>query len=210
MRTQELIAALARDALPREPSPGRAIALALAAGAAGGLLVFLVLLGPRHDFAAALHSPRFVLKFVVTLVALAVGLALAARLARPGGEAKVALLALPLATVGGGVLWEALTVPEGQWMARLVGVNAVVCLASIPVIAAAPFCALLLALRTAAPTRPRFAGAAAGLLAGAVGATFYASHCPDDSPFFVATWYTLGIGAVTAAGALAGERLLRW
>ncbi|HUI21148.1 MAG TPA: NrsF family protein, partial [Methylocella sp.] len=58
--------------------------------------------------------------------------------------------------------------------------------------------------------RPALAGAAAGLLAGAIGAAFYATHCPDDSPLFVATWYTLAIAFVTAIGAIAGARLLRW
>ncbi len=53
-------------------------------------------------------------------------------------------------------------------------------------------------------------GAAAGLLAGAIGAALYATHCPDDSPLFVATWYTLAIGFVVGLGALAGSRLLRW
>ena len=54
------------------------------------------------------------------------------------------------------------------------------------------------------------AGAAAGFLAGAIGAALYATHCPDDSPLFVAAWYSLAIGFVAALGAVAGSRLLRW
>ena len=46
--------------------------------------------------------------------------------------------------------------------------------------------------------------------AGAIGAVFYAAHCPDDSPFFVASWYAIAIGAVTILGAFAGRRMLRW
>jgi hypothetical protein len=68
----------------------------------------------------------------------------------------------------------------------------------------------LLALRQAAPEHPAFAGAAAGLFAGAIGAACYATHCPDDSPLFVAAWYTLAIGFAAAIGAAAGRRLLRW
>ena len=34
------------------------------------------------------------------------------------------------------------------------------------------------------------AGAVAGLAAGGVAATLYAAHCTDNSPLFVATWYT--------------------
>ncbi len=84
------------------------------------------------------------------------------------------------------------------------------CLESIPFLAAAPLVAVLLALRQGAPEHPALAGAAAGLFAGAIGAAFYATHCPDDSPLFVAAWYTLGITIVIGIGALAGSRVLRW
>jgi hypothetical protein len=90
------------------------------------------------------------------------------------------------------------------------GTNAIFCLKSIPFLAAAPLVAVLLALRQGAPEHPALAGAAAGLFAGAIGAACYATHCPDDSPVFVAAWYTLGIGIVAAIGAAAGSRLLRW
>ena len=46
---------------------------------------------------------------------------------------------------------------------------------------------------------PSLAGAVAGLAAGGVAATLYAAHCTDDSPLFVATWYTLAIAALAAA-----------
>jgi hypothetical protein len=74
----------------------------------------------------------------------------------------------------------------------------------------APLAILIAVLRGGATTAPVRTGALAGLLAGAIGAVFYAAHCPDDSPFFVACWYTIAIGAVTILGALAGGRLLRW
>ncbi|NJO33150.1 MAG: DUF1109 family protein, partial [Rhodospirillales bacterium] len=54
------------------------------------------------------------------------------------------------------------------------------------------------------------AGAVAGLLASGLSAALYATHCPDDSPLFVAVWYTLAVGAVVVVGALAGRRVLRW
>jgi hypothetical protein len=70
--------------------------------------------------------------------------------------------------------------------------------------------ALLFGLRYGAPTRPVLAGAGAGLLAGALSASLYISHCPDDSPIFVAAWFTLAILIATGIGAVAGQRLLRW
>ena len=68
--------------------------------------------------------------------------------------------------------------------------------------------AALVGLRHGAPTRPAVTGAIAGLLASGLAATLYAAHCTDDSPLFVATWYTLAAGLVTAVGALAGRKVL--
>jgi hypothetical protein len=81
---------------------------------------------------------------------------------------------------------------------------------SIPLLAFAPLSALLASMRYGAPSHPALAGAASGLFAGAIGAALYATHCPDDSPLFVATWYVLGMAIVTVAGSVIGARLLRW
>jgi hypothetical protein len=72
------------------------------------------------------------------------------------------------------------------------------------------FLGLLWSLRQLAPTDLRSAGAAAGLASGALGALLYCFRCPESSALFVVTWYTLGILAAGALGALAGPRLLRW
>ena len=76
---------------------------------------------------------------------------------------------------------------------------------ALPLLAAALF-----GLRHGAPTRPALAGALAGLLSAGLAATLYASHCTDDSPLFVATWYTIAAVLVAAIGALAGPRVLRF
>ena len=41
-------------------------------------------------------------------------------------------------------------------------------------------------------------------------AAFYAAHCPDDSPLFVAAWYSLAVALVAAVGAATGRLTLRW
>ncbi len=120
------------------------------------------------------------------------------------------LLAIVPALLAAAILAELLAVPAAEWGQRLMGSNAMFCLKTIPFLAAAPLVAVLLALRQGAPEHPALAGAAAGLFAGAIGAACYATHCPDDSPLFVAAWYTLAIGFAAAIGAAAGRRLLRW
>jgi hypothetical protein len=120
-----------------------------------------------------------------------------------------ALLLAP-ALLAAGVVFELATAPAYSWPARLVGHSAKHCLSLIPLLAAAPAACLLIALRRGAAARPVLAGAMAGLVSGAVGATLYALSCPDDSALFVATWYSIAIAAVTAASAYLGSRLLRW
>ena len=90
------------------------------------------------------------------------------------------------------------------------GSNSLICLSVIPLLSLAPLVAVLTILRSGAPASPMLAGAGAGLLAATCGATLYAFHCFDDSPLFVATWYSLAALPVIAVGALAGRRLLRW
>jgi hypothetical protein len=53
-------------------------------------------------------------------------------------------------------------------------------------------------------------GALAGLMAGGLGAAFYAAHCPDDSPLFVAVWYGIAVTFMMALGAPLRRRILRW
>jgi hypothetical protein len=101
-------------------------------------------------------------------------------------------------------------VPSVSWGARMIGTNSLACLASIPLIGLGPLAIFLATLRHGAPTRPRLAGAVAGVLAGGLSATFYAAHCTDDSPLFVALWYSIAICGLALAGALLAPRAARW
>ena len=83
-------------------------------------------------------------------------------------------------------------------------------LLAIPAMSLPLLVAALVGLRHGAPSRPAVAGAIAGMVSAGLAATLYASHCTDDSPLFVATWYTLAALAVAAVGALAGSRVLRF
>jgi hypothetical protein len=97
VKTNDFIRALAAD---REVAirPGWAFALALAAGFVVAAAVFMATLGFRSDLMAALHTGRFVFKFVVTIALFAAGLHVASELARPGGDAAraVRLLLAPV------------------------------------------------------------------------------------------------------------------
>ncbi|MCB8836205.1 NrsF family protein [Aurantimonas sp. VKM B-3413] len=212
MNTDGLIDTLVADAERHAPdSPPSWWLLSLIAAVLAAAVFFLIL-GPRPDFLESLGSIRFDAKFVVTgLLALA-AISVAIAMGRPAASlgARVALLAVPAILLFAAVLAELLAVPSSLWMTRMIGSNSSICLTAIPTIGAPVLLLFMWGLKRRAPTQPARAGAVAGLAAGGVAAFFYAAHCTDDSPLFVALWYPLATLILVAAGAIAGSRLLRW
>jgi hypothetical protein len=102
------------------------------------------------------------------------------------------------------------TTPAAAWRPMIMGASAMLCPWRVLAAAAPTFVALIWALRGLAPTRPRLAGAAAGLAAGGVGAAAYALSCPETGAPFLAIWYSLGMILPCGIGLLLGPRLLRW
>lgn len=211
MRTEDLIAVLAEDTAPRSPSLARSVLSALVIGGAVSVIGFLLVLGVRPDIAAALGTWRFDWKLVQVAALLIAATITCIRLSSPEETSFFSrALWLPALMLLAATGIELVTVPPQSWPGRLVGTNALICLTAIPALAIAPMIALLVGMRDGAPGSPVVAGAAVGLVAAALAATLYALHCFDDSPLFVAAWYTLAASIVTAAGALAGSFILRW
>jgi hypothetical protein len=172
----------------------------------------LLSIGLRPDFAAAAGTWRFDMKFVVTLTLSASAFFLLRSAIYPEGLARAPLwivLAAP-ALLLCAVAYELAVLPAAAWKTALLGTNWLHCLTLVPLFGLVPLAAALWALRRGATTRPVLTGFLAGLLAGGIGATFYAANCQDDSPLFVMTWYPVGILLLGAAGALAARRVLRW
>jgi hypothetical protein len=211
VKTEDLISALAADGR-KTGNLSRSLLIALAAGAVVAGVAFFATLGFRHDIDSAMHTMRFLFKFLVTLSLAAAAIGVVWRIGRPGVSMVLAAwaLAIPVLLLMMGVMMEMRMMPEESWAPRMMGVNAVHCLLAIPALSIPTLLALLYALRDSAPSNPGLAGGVAGLVSAGVAATYYASNCTDDSPMFVATWYTLAVLIVAAAGALAGRRLLRW
>ncbi len=212
MDTNDLIRALQADAGSRHVSLSRTWGFAAASAALCAAAIFFILIGPRPDIAEAAGTVRFVFKFVVTAALAAGAFALVTRMSSPGARLKgaLALVALAPALLAVAVGLEFFVIPPDQWSQRWIGSNSMVCLTFIPLIGIAPLAVFVAALRHGAPTRPGAAGAVAGLLAGGIAATFYAAHCTDDLPFFVATWYPIAIAMLTACGLVLGRRFCRW
>jgi len=212
MKTEDLINAIAQDGASRSTSIAARMLIALALGGVVAASLFVYLLGARPDIIGAVQTWRFDIKMAITLACFLAALRATYELARPDADVRRALLwsALPLALLAVTVGCELIATPMHTWAGRAIGTNSRLCLASITTLSIAPLVALLLALRAGAARSPALAGTAAGLLAGGLAATLYATHCPDDSPLFVALWYIPAITLVAAIGAAAGSRLLRW
>ena len=213
METDQLIRTLAADNAHRARPVGSVLALALLLAAPVSIVIFLTELGVRPDVMTAMRNPFFDLKFVVTLALAISAIAISLHLSRPEASLRgwAWLLLIPIGLLVVGMAGEMMMMPQRPpMMTRMMGRNAWTCLTSIPLMALPLLAAALLGLRHGAPTRPALAGALAGLLSAGLAATLYASHCTDDSPLFVATWYTIAAALVAAVGALAGPRVLRF
>lgn len=212
MDTDNLIRTLAADNDTHEKPVGNFLLMALVLAVPVSSALFLAKLGMRDDFMSALGNPFFDLKFAVTLALAGAAIAISLHLSRP--EASLGrwawLLAIPVGLLGIGMMGDMMMQQRASWSTRLIGSNSRVCLTAIPLLSLPLLAAALLALRHGAPSRPALTGAFAGLLSAGLAATLYASHCTDDSPMFVATWYTIAIVIVAAIGALAGSRVLKY
>jgi len=213
MKTDELVRMLAAGPVAVEPhAAARRYALALGWGTFGAILLMATILGVRPDLREAAQLPMFWVKFALVVAVAAAGLVVAARLSRPGvwlGRWPLALAApiLSIWTLAAVVLAAA---PAAERTALVLGQSWNACPLYIAGLSVPVFVAVLWAMKGLAPTRLRLAGAAAGVLAGGVGATVYAFYCTEMAAPFLAIWYVLGMSIPPAVGAAIGPSVLRW
>jgi len=213
MKTDDLVTLLATGASAVEPNAlARRYTLSLGWGAFGATLLMAILLGVRSDIDAAVQLPMFWIKLAFPASVAVASLVAASRLSRPGarlGGARGGLVA-PVLVIWLYAAWVLLAAPPAERAELVMGRTWRYCLVGIPTLAAPVFAATLWAMKGLAPTRPALAGAAAGLLAGAMAALVYALHCPEMEAPFIGVWYVVGMLIPAAAGALLGPLVLRW
>jgi len=212
MQTEQLIRTLAADNAHRARPVGSVLTLALLSAAPVSVAMFFAGLGVRPDVMTAMHNPFFDMKFVVTLAMAISAIAVSLHLSRP--EASLRgwgwLLLIPAGILVLEIGSEMMMPQRLPMMTRLIGSNSRTCMTAIPLLSLPLLGAALIGLRRGAPARPAVAGAIAGILSAGLAATLYASHCTDDSPLFVATWYPIATALVATIGALAGSKMLRF
>jgi hypothetical protein len=213
MKTDDLISMLATGASAVQPHVAeRRYAMAVGGGAIGALALMLSLLRIRPDLAEAALLPMFWLKigFIASLVLASLFAVLL--LSRPGARldrvpAVIAAPVLVMWCIAANILIQA--EPSQRW-GLFLGSTWSVCPILIALISLPVFVAVTWAMKGLAPTRPRFAGFAAGLLSGATAALVYCLHCRELDAPFIGFWYVLGMLIPAGAGALLGRTLLRW
>jgi hypothetical protein len=208
MKTDDFIGLLVTDSAvaPRRPAAVIARLLPGAVLAMGAL--FLAAFGPRANLLTPeVMQPTTIKLGFGLLLALAGGFA-ALKLGRPEARPERYLLSLIAALAFLGFFlavdqtW--MTMPAPRWTSVLR------CVTVIPLMALMPLAAFLFSLREGAVTRPRLAGAVAGLSSAGLAILAYALNCTEDSPLFVSLWYLLASLIAAGAGAWAGPRVLRW
>jgi hypothetical protein len=212
METEQLIRTLAADNTEPARPVGFVLALALVAAAPVSVLMFVATLGVRPDVMTAMHNPFFDLKFAVTLALAISAVVLSLHLSRPEALLRgwALLLLVPAGILAAGIGGEMMMPQRLPMMTRLVGNNSRACMTAIPLMSLPLLAGALYGLRHGAPSRPAVAGAVAGMMSAGLAATLYASHCTDDSPLFVMTWYSVATALVAAIGAWVGSRVLRF
>jgi hypothetical protein len=213
MRTEDLVTMLATGAGAVQPNQAvRRYAAALAWGSLGAVILMVILLRPRPDLAAATMLPMFWVKLAFVACFAAASLLAALRLSRPGLSLALLppVLAAPVIAIWLLAAVVLLRAEPAQRAGLFFGDTWNSCPFLIATLSAPVFVAVVWAMQGLAPTRLRLAGAAAGLLSGAVGTLVYCLHCPELEAPFVGFWYLLGMLIPTAVGALLGPRLLRW
>jgi hypothetical protein len=211
MKTETLIDWLAEDLAfkPQRASNRLLIWLPIAALATG--IIFLNLAGIRTDLRSTGAMPTLV-KIGLGLVIAIGALAGTRTLLRPEASIAQGIAAVFVALLPLSLLLALDLARSGQdgFLGRLLGTSFMSCLTVIPLLAAIPLVTSLMALRAGATSHPAFTGALAGLASAGLAIMAYGLYCTEDSPSFVAVWYSLAAAIVALVGSLAGRMWLRW
>ncbi len=213
MRTEKLTAILAASL---EPVDSKRTMRRYVLGTTGGMLAALCLTGGVLHLNPSLphevSEPAFWIREVYCASLGVLAVLLLARLARPGSRlgplpAGIAVVVMTMWLLAAMALSSA---PAHSRVRLLLGESFAMCPFLIAFLAMPLFLSFLWILKDLAPTRLRWAGAAAGFAAGSLGALVYTLHCPELAAPFIGAWYLLGMLIPAAIGALLGPRLLRW
>ena len=212
MRTDQLIDSLAANLKPVDHRRvARRLFTALAVGLAAVLGERFLFFG-CHEALDVSHLISFLTQLLLLLGIVATAAVFLLRSSYPGAEVH-GLSALASFPIGAIVAFTAVGLALTH---RFISVGTIIdnsslaCLFYIPLFSIVPFVTVIWALRAGAPIHLARTGAAAGLVAGALGASACALSCGNDMYVAVALSHGLALEIGAGLGAKLGPRLLRW
>lgn len=212
MKTEDLIADLSKDAAATPLRP-----LRIGAALSGVIILcaaaFLAVAGIRDGLGAALSDPIIGSKTFLPFVLCVAAVASALRLMRPERNGQFRIFVPALVGLAAGVVLVAggfVAQPRELWFAELNPVSVTQCLGFILLISVPALALSFRLLAQGATTAPMRSGAVLGCAVSAGVTTGYSLYCVQDNPVFFVIWYGMAILIMTAIGALAGSRFLRW
>ncbi|WP_051328516.1 NrsF family protein [Geminicoccus roseus] len=205
MRTSDLVDLLARDNLVQQPE-GWSLAAAMTGGFVMAVLLTMGFLGIRP--LAVLGGSDVLAKLLFTGGLFALSIPALRRSLRPGSALRWSRFLPLIAATGVSVA----AVAEMAFASHIAvwRPDTLICLTTIPLLSLPALAILALAARRQAPTNLSDAGLWIGLAAGALSASAYALHCPNDDPVYLAAWYLPAVLIAGLLGRTLGPRLLAW
>jgi hypothetical protein len=213
MKTHDLISLLSQDAaLAPSPSGAQKMTAAVLLATVTSSVLLFWFWGINKHLLEQMPSTVMLIKLIWLVVLCGFAWRVMLRLSQPGlsfGLGVWGLLAAWMTMVFLAIdQWQQAAVFEKSSL--LWGTTWQVCSVSIAALAVPFLFASIWTLRDTAPTRPAWAGAAAGLVSGLLSALVYSLHCPETAYPFLLLWYVAGIAAMCGVGAVAGRYWLRW
>ena len=165
--------------------------------------------GVRPDLGARLRDPVYLLEITALALASMVMAARALQEAVPGYEARWPARGLALGLVSLTVVLWFRQPMHGQVTVTQFIATGVGCAARTVLLAALPWCALLIGVRLGAPLAPARAGALAGGAAFLMAALLMRVVCPLHERLHLLVWHGLPVAGGTALSAVIGLVWLR-
>src|SRR6266545_2399812 len=155
MTTDQLINLLVADLKPVDRACiSRALIIALAGGAVSAFGVMFLLLGPHPSVFSSENSGFLIVKLLFTSGVVAAAAVFLPQFARPGAEGRCFMVFVSAPFIAMAVLASMAFAFShwSTWGKMAIGNTWLTCLHAIPLLAIVPFVAVVLALRTGAPT----------------------------------------------------------
>jgi hypothetical protein len=177
------------------------------------LVLFFALRAARPDMPMEMHQPSFWWRLAsLGLIALISG-ALAILSFNPVYSPRHAIRWLWLIVaicLGFGLLINAGPDAQSRFIDRLNWHAGLQCATKMVLLSIPPVIGLAMLMRRGAPTDRRRTALLAGLAAASWGAFVFVFACPFNDPLYIAVWYSVGCGIVTALSRFILPRLSRW